>query len=204
MTPIEELESLCSLYPEINFVIDESYLPFVDNGDKSMIYSGLSNVIVLNSMSKIFHIPGLRIGFLVSSKKNIEKFVRYTLPWSVNSLAQAAVSFLMEQRTVVDNFVKETRTFLDHEKKLFGKRLKNVSGIKLFPSATSFILAKLTGRLTAHDVCDQMAQNQMAQDRILIRNCANFKGLSDRFIRISLKTSETNRMAADKLLKILF
>jgi threonine-phosphate decarboxylase len=39
----------------------------------------------------------------------------------------------------------------------------------------------------------------LANDRILIRNCSNFTGLSDRFIRISLKGPKTNRMLAEKL-----
>ncbi len=41
-------------HPNIRFIIDESYLPFVPEGEaKSLIRSTLPNVIVLNSMSKI-------------------------------------------------------------------------------------------------------------------------------------------------------
>ena len=42
----------------------------------------------------------------------------------------------------------------------------------------------------------------MADNRILIRDCANFTGLSDAFIRISLKTEKENRRATDLLVQL--
>ncbi len=76
-----EIESLCKSLPDTYFIIDESYLPFVTSGDnESMIGRGLPNVIILNSMSKIFRISGLRIGFIIASKNIIETLTRYSLP----------------------------------------------------------------------------------------------------------------------------
>lgn len=199
LIPADELKSLCRDNLCTYFVIDESYLPFVVNGEKqSLLKSGLPNVIILNSMSKIFRVPGLRIGFLASSKKIITKIMRYTLPWSVNSLAQAAVIYLMDKKNEIDSFVEETRIFLEAEKKILTEKFKNILEIKFFPSTTSFLLASLLNRQTADHV-----YNSLANDRILIRNCSNFHGLSDRFVRVSLKTSKTNRMLAEKLLNIV-
>ncbi|MEA1948589.1 MAG: aminotransferase class I/II-fold pyridoxal phosphate-dependent enzyme, partial [Thermodesulfobacteriota bacterium] len=83
--PAADLEQLCKSHADVNFVIDESYLMFVDGSNtQSMIRSTLPNVMVLNSMSKFFTIPGLRIGFLISSPVIIKKFKTYLLPWSVN------------------------------------------------------------------------------------------------------------------------
>lgn len=196
LIPAQELSLLCKSHPETSFVIDESYLPFVNHGDKeTMINSGLSNVILLNSMSKIFRIPGLRIGFILSSEKTIKKLMRYALPWSVNSLAQAAVVYLMEHKSETDAFIDNTREFIEAEKKRFSDKLENASLIKLFPSTTSFMLARLSGNHRADEICAALSH-----DRILIRNCANFKGLSDRFIRISLKTQEINTMVAERIL----
>ena len=198
MIPAVELEALCRSHPNTRFVIDESYLSFVNSGDKeSMLQSSLPNIIVLISMSKIFRIPGLRIGFLVSSKKTIEQFTRYSLPWSLNSLAQAAVLYLMDESNRINAFIEKTAAFVETEKTKLAKMLEKSSVIKLFPSATLFVLAKLIKNYGAEHVCAHLAQN-----RILIRNCANFKGLSDRFIRISLKTPPVNTMLADKLLEL--
>jgi len=193
-----EIESLCKALPDTYFVIDESYLPFVTSGDhESMVGRGLPNVIILNSMSKIFRISGLRIGFIIASKTIIETLARYSLPWSVNALAQAGVRYLMEHNAEVNAFIDRTRELIENEKKRFAEKLKNAAGIKLFASTTSFMLAKLVSRQTADTIC-----KILLQERILIRNCSNFKGLSNRFIRISLKDSETNLMLVEKLLNL--
>ena len=193
-----EIESLCRARPSTYFIIDESYLPFVTSGDhESMIGRGLPNVIILNSMSKIFRISGLRIGFLIASKNIIESLTRYTLPWSVNALAQAGVQYLMKHKVEVNAFIDQTKELIENEKRRFAEKLKNAAGIKLFTSTTSFMLAKLVNRYMADEVC-----HKLLEDRILIRNCSNFKGLSNHFIRISLKNSETNLMLVDKLLSL--
>ena len=198
MIPAVELEALCGSYPNTRFVIDESYLPLVSSGEKeSMIQSSLPNIIVLISLSKIFRIPGLRIGFLVASKKTIEQFKRYSLPWSLNSLAQAAVLYLMDKTNKTNSFTKKTTAFIETEKTKLAQKLKSSSIIKLFPGSTLFMLAKLMKNYRADHIITHLAQN-----KILIRNCVNFEGLSNRFIRISLKTSPLNAMLADKLLEL--
>jgi threonine-phosphate decarboxylase len=162
-----------------------------------MIGRGLPNVIILNSMSKIFRISGLRIGFIIASKSVIETLTRYSLPWSVNALAQAGVRYLMEHKAEVNSFVDRTQKLMENEKKRFAEKLKNAAGIELFASTTSFMLAKLVNRHTADAICQALLH-----ERILIRNCSNFKGLSNSFIRISLKNSETNLMFVEKLLNL--
>jgi len=195
----EILKNLCYKYPHIFFVIDESYLPFVPGGEtESLIREDMKNLLVLNSMSKIFRIPGLRIGFVVANQAVIKKFFHFYLPWSVNSLAQAAVAYLMHRREQTDLFVKQSRLYLEEQRKRFMKIMSKNDRIRFFESTTSFILAKLTGSINSGKVCDLMARQ-----RILIRNCQNFTGLSDQYIRISLKTADINQAAAEKLLKIL-
>jgi threonine-phosphate decarboxylase len=193
-----EIESLCKTFPDTYFVIDESYLPFVTSGDhESMIGRGLPNVIILNSMSKIFRISGLRIGFIIASKTIIKTLARYSLPWSVNALAQAGVRYLMENNAEINAFIGRTHELIENEKKRFAEKLKNAAGIKLFASTTSFLLAKLVNRHTADAI-----YQALLNEKILIRNCSNFEGLSNRFIRISLKDSETNLMLVEKLLDL--
>lgn len=194
-----EIESLCNAFPGKTFIIDESYLPFVPSGDEeSMIGRGLPNVIVLNSMSKIFRISGLRIGFVIASRGVIDALAHYTLPWSVNAMAQIGVRYLMEHEAEVSAFIKQTHEVLESEKKRFAATFKSVSSLKLFESTTSFLLGKLDNRHTADAICQALID-----DKILIRNCSNFKGLSDRFIRFSLKRSDQNIMLINKLLYII-
>ena len=194
-----DLERLCRFHPDTRFVIDESYLPFVYDSDQlSMLPCRLPNVLVLNSMSKIFRIPGLRIGFLIASGQNIEKFRPFQLPWNVNSVAQTAVDYLMKHTNETEAFIDKTLLLLEDQRKFMADIFKDADHIKLFPSKTSFLLAKLDEKITADMLCDHLAV-----DRILIRNCSNFRGLSEHFIRISLKTTDINRMLADRIINFL-
>jgi threonine-phosphate decarboxylase len=193
-----QMDALCRSLPDTVFVIDESYLPFAPAPSAvTMIASDLPNVIVLNSMSKAFRIPGLRIGFVKAPPPIVERLAAFALPWSVNSLAQTAVRWLMGHSELVEQFLSSTRTLVESEKVRIEECIHQKTGIRCFPSATSFMLMRLPEGLKAGTVWRYMADH-----RILIRNCANFTGLSDAFIRISLKTEAENRHATDLLIRL--
>ncbi len=198
LMPAGELKWICRKHAETRFIIDESYLPFVLNGDKeSLVGMDLENVMILSSMSKIFRIPGLRVGFAIGPETVIQKLSAYAMPWSVNSLAQEAICYLLTQPDRVRRFIESARDFVAQEKKRFMTAFKDVPGIRFYPSETGFFLGELEN-MTAETVCTEMARH-----RFLIRDCSNFRGLSDRFIRISLKTAAENEKATQILKQII-
>lgn len=198
LTERAAIEALCRRLPDTVFLIDESYLPFAPQPDAaSMMHTTLPNVMVLSSMSKAFRIPGLRIGFIKAPTVLMEKLAPFALPWSVNSLAQAAVMWLMTHDDAVGPFLETTRSMIDAEKARFMETLHAKTRIHCFPSATSFLLMHLPETMTAQQVWQHLADR-----RILIRDCSNFTGLSKRFIRVSLKSEAENRRAIDLLVDL--
>jgi threonine-phosphate decarboxylase len=191
----EAIRDLSRRNPGARFVVDESYLPFVRQGAReSLVRDGLANVLVLVSVSKIFRISGLRIGFLVAPPEIVRRIERHLWPWSVNCLAQAAVDWLAESRQRLEGFIAETSAYLERERSEIEKTLRPVGGLKVYPGAASFLLIRLPPGTTAGEACARLAE-----ERILIRDCSNFLGLSERFIRISPKRPEVNRRAAQLL-----
>jgi threonine-phosphate decarboxylase len=189
------LVQLCRHHPQVRFVIDESYLPFVPAEQaRSLSNCLLDNVVVLWSVSKIFGMPGLRAGFLVANGPLIDRFRRYMQPWSVNTLAQEAVCFLGRNQEAVEAFIERTRAYLAEEGTLFRQRLHG-GRLHVYPSTTSYFLLRLPEDHTAAGICRALAER-----RFLIRNCANFHGLDERYIRIALKDAATNRAVAEHLL----
>ena len=69
-------------------MVDESFMDF--SGDDSLAEEAVKRdkLIVLNSMTKFFGIPGLRLGYLVAHGKTVERINKHKEPWSVNVLAQ--------------------------------------------------------------------------------------------------------------------
>jgi threonine-phosphate decarboxylase len=198
LIPADDIKALCQSYPDTIFIVDESYLSFVPGADeKSIGRQDLSNLVVLVSISKIFAIPGLRIGFVVSSSERIKQLRRFLQPWSVNSLAQLATGYLMVQKDEVDTFIEKTNRLIIAERKRFVTAFEDVPDIILYPSATNFLVARLQNRLNAAGVCDRLIAH-----KIMVRNCRNFHGLTNRHIRISLKLPEHNLMLIQRLLEL--
>ncbi|MEW6258992.1 MAG: threonine-phosphate decarboxylase [Thermodesulfobacteriota bacterium] len=185
------IEAFSRRHPERFVVIDESYLPFSDaESQTTLLYGNLPNVMVLHSMSKMFRIPGLRIGFAMTPNERIRRrFQDIQQPWSVNALAQEAARFLLDPERPTDTFVAETRRYLNREKRRMIEELAGISGLSTFPSETSFLLLQLPDGFDARTLVEDTVRTH----RILLRDCSNFIGLDNRYIRISLKTPDANR-----------
>ena len=191
----QDLETLIRRHTNTCFVVDESYLPFVpDAEDVSLVtQTHLPNLVVLSSMSKIFRIPGLRTGFLSGSKALIRKIMVHYQPWSVNALAQAVIKNIYDHPEDILPFYRQTREFIVKERRVFVHALTETDGIRVFDTPVYFVLAQLD-RILAPELC-----RRVGDDGFLIRDCANFKGLSDRFVRFSLKTREINLALAQSI-----
>ena len=195
----KDLEPVLSAFPKTRFVIDESYLPFVEEGEKeSLAASALPNRLVLFSFSKIFAVPGLRAGMMFFDPRLKKSVFRELLPWSVNTLAQSSVLYVLENPAPVQRYIRKTQRFLEAEKRWFLNRFQGANGIRFFASRTGFVVGRLhrrhgAGRLWTH----------LARQRILIRNCSNFKGLSDHYVRLSIKTRPFNRLCSQHMLDYL-
>jgi methionine aminotransferase len=126
------LENLLEKYPNILLLSDEVYEFISFEGKHISIHSRKKIVkrsIIVSSFGKSFQITGWRIGYLVAPEylmKEIKKVHQY-LVFSVNSLAQAAISDYLD---VVS--VKELGKFYQEKRDYFRKLLEN-SRFELMP-----------------------------------------------------------------------
>lgn len=196
----DQIEFLLKKHSDTVFIIDESYLPFVDKADEiSMVTeTGYENLVVLSSMSKIFQIPGLRTGFLSAAAPLAEKIMDYYQPWSVNSLAQEVIKAIFSTPEIIEPFYKQTRDFIKKEKQIFLDQLKGFDAILPFETSTYFILARLKGELSSKQFCQLVGK-----EKLLIRDCSNFDGLTDEYVRFSLKEREINTRLAHRIQEVL-
>ncbi|PIE70762.1 MAG: histidinol phosphate aminotransferase [Deltaproteobacteria bacterium] len=194
------LETLIRACPGTWFVVDESYLPFLDTeNDDTLLCLDAPNLIVLRSISKLYRIPGLRVGFIKAPVPIASQLMQMIGPWSVNTLAQAAVRFIYGDLMKNRLFVTASRQTIAREKKRFYDAFCNNPCIELFPSETLFVLARLrktvkkgtSTRLTA--AC--LKKTLLMKNRILIRDCGNFSGLDRSFFRFSIQDTKSNTRA---------
>lgn len=189
-----ELLDFILAHPASEFLIDESYLPFVD--EPSLVGFPLPpNLFVLCSSSKIYGIPGLRLGFLVAGEEKMARFAARRKPWGVNRMAQVAGEYLLEHG---DGYVQSVRDYLAQARPEFVARLAALPGVRVVPGSANFILCRLAGPMTAAQL-----REAMLSQRIMIRDCSNFTGLDDHYFRVSLQLPDRNEQCLAALAKIL-
>ena len=187
------LRAFIKQHPQTTFVIDESYLPFTE--EPSLVRGELpDNLFILCSSSKIYGIPGLRLGFLVSTEQNMAAIKGRCRPWTVNRLAQLAGEFLLSEAEL---YVHDVQSFISKERAFVVDQLQDLPDLAVVPGIANFILCHLS-TLSA----DQLAEKMLAK-KIMIRNCASFDGLDQSYFRFSLKKAEDNRFFLDVLTSAL-
>jgi histidinol-phosphate/aromatic aminotransferase/cobyric acid decarboxylase-like protein len=83
----ETIDALARRAPRTLFVVDEAYLPLFDGVAP---IAARKNVAVMRSLTKVFALAGLRVGYLVAEAP-IARAVQAALPpWNVSAPAQAA------------------------------------------------------------------------------------------------------------------
>ncbi len=186
-TPSDTLADLVRSCPETLFVIDESYLPFCGPEKAlSLAQQALPNALILMSLSKMYALAGLRVGFVHGPLEITEKLRSWCPPWSVNTLAAMAVEYLAENQDAAFAHAKETRAFCTHERDLWLKCFANDDRVRFYPGAATFLLGELaTGEAVA--LCEHLRRCH-----ILVRDCSNFAGLSPAWFRVSMKGAEEN------------
>lgn len=194
-TPKEKILDLVLSYPKNYFLVDEAFIDFLP-GSVSLIGNNMPpNLLVLRSLTKFYAIPGLRLGCLTASTEIIERLSKLQEPWTVNCLAAQAGEFLLRQT----EHAQKTQSFILQEKKFLFQELAAISGLKPFPPAVNFILL----RITKKNLSSTSLTDKMARKGILIRDCANFKGLSEEYFRLSINPRKENKLLLVSLKKVI-
>ncbi len=165
-------------------IVDEAFIDFAEEESVKREAVERSNLIVLRSMTKFFGIPGLRIGFAIGNKERIGEMMVYKEPWSVNALGSiAAIEGLGDTE-----YIEESRRYVAKERYHLFSALKEIQGLKSFPSSANYILLKI--KRDGVDA-DSLAAT-LAKEGILIRSCSSFDGLGNRFFRVAVRKREEN------------
>ncbi|MCL2359987.1 threonine-phosphate decarboxylase CobD [Candidatus Bathycorpusculum sp.] len=189
LIPKDSLASIIdsALSQDILVFLDEDFLEFVDDEkNHSMIpkICKYPNLFVLRSFTKIFGLTGLRVGYGVTNKEIAEVLHCAKIPWNVNCLAQAAATVAIKDSA----HLQVTLELIKKEKAWLQTKLSNIASFSFSPPDANFFFIDIekTG-LTANAL-----KHRMLRQGILIRDCSNFVGLNEFYIRVAVKTHEEN------------
>lgn len=182
-------------------VVDEAFIFMLRDWKEetlSKIVAEFDNIIVLKSLTKVFGIPGLRVGYLISPSKLADRIRRLLYPWNINCFAQAFLEEFLGDFETVEKYFDKIWNFIAREKNYLAKGLRRMR-FKVYPSTTNFILAKLTTTSLTSSLLTEL----LLKRGVLIRDCSNFRGLSNKFIRISLRERKDNSFLLKNLEEVL-
>lgn len=165
-------------------ILDEAFHDFVmDYEPMAPLIKDYKNLILLRSLTKMFAIPGLRLGYVIANREIIAKLSDYQPHWSVNSVALAIGNLCIEE----DKYIENTVQFITSERKALVTFYEE-NGFEVSPSKVNFYL------LRDSQLIDQYPLFQwLLKKGIVPRHTFNFPGLDGRWLRFAIRTSAENR-----------
>ena len=165
-------------------VVDECFMGFTRGKSCKELLEEYDNIIILKSFTKMYSMAGLRLGYCICSNSEINsKIFSWGQSWSVSAPAQYAGTAACSMKQHPEN----TRKFLETERAWMMEKLDGL--VKPYPADGNFILFRSVPELW----------DEAIRRGIMLRSCANFHGLDNRYYRIGLKQRREN----EELIRVL-
>lgn len=171
-------------------IVDESFIEYCDALTCVPQLLAHSCLLILRSFTKFYGLPGLRIGYSLSSPRVAELLKRHLPPWSVNMVAQRAA----EAALVDDRHAGRCLAHVGRERARVATRLSSLYGLTVIPSSANFLLIELPRLFLASAITAELRRRGM-----LIRDCSSTEGCTARMVRIAVRAKPDN----DRLLAAL-
>ena len=181
------LEPLLEHYPLV--ICDEAFLPLVPAGEAQSLLPLVEthpNLVVIRSLTKLFAIAGLRLGYAVASPDRLHRWQRWRDPWPVNGLALNAGCSLMADQSGMKRWLQSVHNWVDEEGRWFHQQLDHLDGVSPLPSSANYLLLHA-------DVSLVELRERVARRGVLLRDCRSFQGLGENWLRIGLQDRRGNQ-----------
>ena len=197
---VKDLNELLDLMIENDklLIVDETFMEFVGEEEKYSLINKIEqtpNLFILKAVTKFFGMPGLRLGYGVTSNKQIiNNIYEYKEPWTINSFAENLSNYLFKDK----EYINGSKDYYINERKCMLEELRKISRLKVYDTDTNFVLIKLDD-----DEANSLKLEVFEKYNILIRDASNFIGLDKSYIRVAIKSHNDNKVLIESLRKIL-
>ena len=137
-------------------VIDEVYYPYGKITAINLI-KRYPNIFVMRSFSKAFGLAGIRLGYLIGSKKNIEYVSKIRTGYESNSISIEIASFFMDNNHVIKLYQKNVKEGLKYLKEKFNLlNIENTGGLN-----SNFIFINLKSVIKKKKITNFLKKNHI-------------------------------------------
>jgi threonine-phosphate decarboxylase len=193
---LEDLHALFAAAQAVGVwvVVDESFIEYCETLTCVPQQHRYSRLIILRSFTKFYGLPGLRIGYSLSSCPVATAVRRLQPPWTVNAAAQEAAEAAMADAS----HAERCRAAVEKERAWMTVGLSSIEGIRVIPSAANFLLFDLP---PAHRA--SIVAAALRRQGILIRDCSSIEGCTGRMIRVAVRRRQENKRLLAALTTLL-
>jgi threonine-phosphate decarboxylase len=184
-------------HPDCLFVVDQSFVDFVAPPSAASLTGAAGrfpNLCLLYSLTKFFALPGLRLGCALAGPALARKLEENSPPWRVNVLAARAGEYVLEQKS----YMVCARSLVQAQRESLARDLERL-GLRPFPAVANFLLVYLGEKGPS----GRELEEALGRRGLLIRRCASFVGLDDRFVRVAVRLPWENRRLLRALEEVL-
>lgn len=183
LPPKEQIEEIIRLSDRYRcyVVLDEAFIDWIGEEHSFIQYVQKHPYLIISrSMTKMYSLAGIRLGYAVASVEIIERLQALASHWNVNALAaELGVQCLQQQE-----YRNTTVLHAKQQRQKFEKVLHRL-GCKTTNSLTNYICFQLPRPEKSRDFYLDMLLRG-----IVIRHTENYRGLDGQWFRIGMKTSE--------------
>jgi len=172
-------------------IFDEAFIEFTGEASLAGFAADQERVVVIRSMTKIFAIPGLRLGFAVATPATISRLRNALEPWSINVAAEATGLACLNAPS---GYLTETLRAITAEREFLEQRLNAHPDLRTFPSAANFIMLATANEEQPGDLGAFLANQGIA-----IRDLAELPGCRPGLYRIGIRFRPDNERLADAI-----
>lgn len=190
---LPELTELLQKCRESNVrcIVDESFIDFAQKDQRYTLLSNelleeYPNLLVIKSISKSYGVPGLRLGVLATSDKQLLADMRRCMPiWNINSFAEY---FLQISSLYADSY-KASCDKIVAQRVLLEQKLNEISFLNVFPSQASYIMCHVKAPYRSKEIAAQL----LIRHNLLIKDLSEERGFhSEQYIRVTVKSEAEN------------
>ncbi len=117
-------------------IVDEAYIDFAPKSSVELI-NKYDNIIVTKTLSKSYSLCGIRLGYAISNRHNIDALYRVKDSYNINMLTQIIGAEAVND----DGYMKKNSKLIISERTRVSSTLKQM-GFSLTDSKSNFILAR--------------------------------------------------------------
>src|SRR5438477_9499579 len=173
-------------------VLDEAYQDF--GGPTAVpLLTHEPRLVVLRTFSKAMSLAGLRFGYALAHPAVAAEIAKARLPYNVNRVTLAAAHAALDAADLLAERAGAVRRNRD----VLADRLARIPGLRAFPSAANFVLARCEARPAA-----EVFRRLVEEHGILVRDVSGGVGLEG-CLRITAGTAEDVDAVARALHAIL-